>query len=68
MMDRADYEEQLREPAKQTTMCPYCKGYNTQEFSETSPVLYTNNYICYECQESFSLIQSVMADDNSIPF
>ena len=68
MMDRADYEEQLREPKTRTIMCPYCLGHNTLEISETSPVLYADNWICFDCQTSFNLVQSVMAEDDSIPF
>jgi ribosomal protein L37AE/L43A len=61
MIDRADYEEQLREPAKQTAMCPYCKGDNTD-------VLHGNYWVCFECQATFTVAQSVMASDDSIPF
>lgn len=60
-MDRADREQELREPNIRTIMCPYCHGYDTEP-------LYGNVWVCFPCQTSFTLAQSVMAEDDDIPF
>jgi len=61
MMDREQYEQQLREPKTRTIMCPYCHGYDTEK-------LYEEFWVCYSCQTSFTVAQSVMAEDDDIPF
>ena len=60
-MDRADREQELREPRTYTLMCPYCHGFDTE-------VIHKNYWVCFPCQTSFTLTDSVMAEDDSIPF